>query len=115
MYEDLNPEEVSVFRKIAEASKSRIVGADDSIKRKYWEDVRSRIRLEASEFRKVQLKINDSLDKDQAKVAKKATSDFKTDVEKLDLAAYQKDQDKAYRAYNAVVKDIDNWFSAVGL
>lgn len=114
MYEELNPEEVSIYKKIAEGSKVRILGADESIKNKYWEDVRSRIRLEAYEFRKVQLKVNSALSKDDADAALKATKAFKSDVENLDQAAYQKNQEKAYKAYNAVVKDIDNWFSAVG-
>lgn len=114
MYEELNPEEVAIYKKIAEGSKLRIVGADESIKNKYWEDVRSRVRLEAYEFRKIQMKVNSALNKDQADPALKATKDFKKDVETLDQAAYQKNQDKAYKAYNAVVKDIENWFSAVG-
>lgn len=114
LYEDLNPEELAIYKKIAEGSKNRIVGADDSIKNKYWEDVRSRVRLEAYEFRKVQLRVNSALDKGQADAALKATKAFKTDLEKLDQAAYQKNQDQAFKAYNAVVKDIDNWFSAVG-
>lgn len=114
LYEDLNPEELSIYKRIAEGSKARIVGADQSIKNKYWEDVRSRIRLEAYEFRKVQLRLNSALSKDQAQPALKTSSAFKADIEKLDQAAYQKNQEKAYKAYSAVVKDIDNWFSAVG-
>lgn len=116
LYTEFNEDELAVFKRIAEESKERIAGAGDAIKAKQWEDIRSRCRLEAYEFRKVQKKINESItEKSLQEKAVKASAAIKADIEQLDQACVQKNQDLSFKKYNALVKDIDAWVSLVGL
>lgn len=116
LYTQFNPDELAVFKRIAEESKVRIVGASDAIKAKQWEDIRSRCRLEAYEFRYVQKRINESIsDKALQSKAIKASAAIKADIEQLDQACVQKNQDLSFKKYNALVKDIDAWVNVVGL
>lgn len=114
LYSKFNADELAVFKRISTESKDRIVGAADSIKAKSWEDVRSRMRLEATELRYVQQKINASLGDDGVE-AVQASNRLKLDLEKMDQACVQKNQDKTYKHYNAVLKDLDAWATAAGI
>lgn len=116
IYKRFGEDELAVFKRIVSDSKNRLEGASDSIKQKSWEDVRSRIRLEASDLRKTQITINDAIDDpSQAAKATKAYKTFKNDIERLDAAAIQKNQDRAYKAYNASLKSLSTWQDTVGL
>lgn len=116
LYKEFNNDELEVLRRIVNNSKDRIAGAEDSIKTKSWEDIRSRVRLEAGELRKVQNKINDGLSASDDQVrAKKAARAVKIDLEQLDQACVQKNQDAAYKKYNSVLRNIDAWKDTVGI
>lgn len=116
LYKEFNDSELGTFKRIINESKDRISGAQDSIKAKSWEDIRSRVRLEAGELRKVQTKLNDGLSASDDQVrAKKAARAVKIDLEELDQACVQKNQEVAYKKYNAVLKDIDAWMETVGI
>lgn len=115
IYKKFNDDEVAVFKRIVSDSKNRLEGASDSIKLKSWEDVRSRIRLEASDLRKTQISVMGGIeDPSQAAKATKAYETFKNDIERLDAAAIQKNQDRAYKAYNASLKSLSAWQDSVG-
>ncbi|KAI0563197.1 Oxygen-evolving enhancer protein [Gracilaria domingensis] len=113
-YKPFGDEEVAVFKRIVDDSKERLVGSVGSIKEKNWEDIRSQIRLQ-SDLRKTQLTINANMpDKKSGDQAKKAYLAFKTDIEKLDQACVQKDQARAYKAYNAALKSLAAWQDTTG-
>lgn len=115
VYKSFNDDEVALYKRIVEESNDRLEGALDSIKIKSWEDIRSRIRLEAYNLRKTQLKVNANIDDaKQSSAAEKAYKVFKTDLENLDQAAVAKNQDKAYKAYNASLKSLAAWKTTVG-
>lgn len=114
-YKQFNDDEVAVFKRIVSESYDRLEGALPSIKIKSWEDIRSRIRLEASDLRKTQLTVNANIeDSKKSATAAKAYQTFKQDIERLDAAAVEKNQDKAYKAYNASLKSLAAWKSIVG-
>lgn len=115
LYKTFSDDEVAVFKRIINDSRDRLEGAADSIKIKYWEDIRGRIRLEASDLRRTQITVNANIDdKKQAADAQKAYKIFKTDLEALDAACIQKNQGKAYKAYNASLKSLKDWQNVVG-
>lgn len=114
-YKEFQPDEVAVFKRIVAESKERLEGAADSIKAKSWEDIRSRIRLEASDLRKTQLTVNANIeDSKQSAAATKAYKVFKKDLEDLDYAAVTKNQDKARKYYNAALKSLSAWEASAG-
>lgn len=114
-YKSFNEDEITLYKRIVDDSKARLEGAIDSIKSKSWEDVRSSIRLEASDLRKTQLTVNANIEDDkESKKATKAYLVFKNDLENLDQAAVQKNQDRAYKAYNAALKSLGAWQEVAG-
>lgn len=115
LYSTLGDDEVAVFKRIIAQSKERLELAAPSIKAKSWEDIRSRIRLEASDLRKTQLTVNASIeDAAQNKKAENAYKTFKKDLESLDQACIQKNQDRAYKGYNASLKSLSAWEDITG-
>lgn len=115
LYSEFGDDELAVFKRIVNQSEERIVDATESIKAKSWEDIRSRCRLEAYDLRKVILRVNGAIsDKAQADKAQKIANSIKQDIEQLDQACVAKNQDLAYKKYNATVKDIAEWKSFVG-
>lgn len=115
LYNGFSDEEIALFKRIVNDSKERLVGAEDSIKAKSWEDIRSRIRLEATELRKVVNNITDNLDDKQTKAA--ATKDskaLKLAFEQLDQACVQKDQTAAKKYYSIAIKNLSAWQDDVG-
>lgn len=114
-YRSFNDDEVANYKRIINESKNRLEGASDSIKAKSWEDIRSRIRLEAQDLRKAQLTVNSNIsDKKLQAAAAKAYQLFKEDLERLDQACVQKNQDKAYKSYNSSLKSLEAWQLAAG-
>lgn len=114
-YRSFNDDEITIYKRIINDSKDRLEGAYDSIKAKSWEDIRSRIRLEASDLRKAQLTVNSNIsDKKLQAAAAKAYQLFKEDLERLDQACVQKNQDKAYKSYNSSLKSLTAWQLAAG-
>lgn len=115
LYKTFGPDEVAVFERIVRESKDRLESASGAIKIKSWDDVRSKIRLEAADLRKTQITIMSNLqDPDQVATAQKAYKTFKQDIEALDAACVQKNQNRAYKAYNASLKSLTAWQSAAG-
>lgn len=115
LYSEFSDDELAVFKRIVNQSQERIVDATDSIKARSWEDIRSRCRLEAYDLRKIILRVNDAIaDQTTAAKAKKIAKSIKDDIEQLDQACVAKNQDLAYKKYNATVKDIAEWKEFVG-
>lgn len=115
IYKTFNDDEITLYKRIITDSKDRLAGAIDSIKGKSWEDVRSRIRLEAYDLRKTQLTVNANIDdKKTSDAATKAYKAFKNDLENLDQAAVEKNPDKAFKFYNASLKSLSAWQDTVG-
>lgn len=116
LYSELGDEEVAIYKRIVKDSTARIEGTNDAIKTKSWQDIRARIRLEASELRTVQSIINDAIDdKATNKAAQKALGRFKVSLEGFDQACIEKNQNDAYKKYNATMKDLAAWQEVVGL
>lgn len=114
IYKSFNDDEIAVFKRIFEESKERIEGASESIKIKSWEDIRSRLRL-GYDLRKIQIQVNANIENEkQSAAATKAYKAFKQELENLDQACIQKNQDKAYKAYNASLKTLATWQSTAG-
>lgn len=114
-YSKFGDSELAVFKNIIDQSEQRVAGAGDSIKLKSWEDIRSSIRLEASGLRETIRKVNSSIDDPKvAKAADKAYASLKQNMENLDQACIQKNQDKAFKSYNALLKDISSWKTVAG-
>ncbi|PXF43342.1 hypothetical protein BWQ96_06905 [Gracilariopsis chorda] len=113
-YKPFLEDEVAVFQRIIDDAKDRLIGSSASIKDKNWEDIRSQIRLQY-DLRRTQITINGNMpDKKTTEKATKAYQAFKTDIENLDQACIQKDQSKAYKAYNAALKSFANWQATTG-
>lgn len=114
-YTGFNDDEIATYKRIVNESKDRLEGASDSIKAKSWEDIRGRIRLEAQDLRKTQLTVNSNIrDKKVQAAAAKAYQLFKEDIERLDMACVQKNQEKAYKSYNSSLKSLQAWQTAAG-
>lgn len=113
-YKENGEAEIAVFRRIISESKTRLEGAVPSLKAKYWEDIRSTLRLEMTGLRPTVLKINSTLDDTTSKKATKAYLVLKNDLENLDQACIQKNQNKAFKAYNASLKSFSAWQDVVG-
>lgn len=114
IYKEFGDDEVAVFKRIVADAKDRLQGTTNSIKIKSWEDIRSQLRLQ-TDLRKTQLRINDGIsDPKQAEKAAKAYQVFKNDIEKLDAACVQKNQDRAYKAQKASVASLAAWEDTVG-
>lgn len=115
LYSQYSDSEIAVFKRIVLESKDRIVSCNEPLKTKSWQDVRARIRLEASDLRATQVKVNDSLtDKDTKAAAIKAVNVFKLSLNKMDMACVEKNQSDAFKGYNAAIKDLSAWQDIVG-
>lgn len=115
LYSRFRDDEIAVFKRIFSESKERIEGASETVKNKSWMDARSRIRLEASDLRKVQNSVNDSIeDKKTSEAAKKLTANIKLKLEQFDQACVDKSQDKAAKLLKLVTKDLASWEEVVG-
>lgn len=114
LYKAFGDAELDVFKRIVSDAKERLEGSADSIKIKSWEDIRSQLRLQ-TDLRKTQISVNNGIsDPKQAAKAVKAYQTFKTDIERLDAACVQKNQDQAYKAHKASVASLAAWQNTVG-
>lgn len=114
LYKTFGDAEVDVFKRIVSDSKDRLEGSIDSIKIKSWDDIRGQLRTQ-SDLRRTQITVNGSIsDPKQAAKAVKAYQNFKTDIERLDAACVQKNQDQAYKAHRASVASLSAWQDTVG-
>ena len=115
LYKPYSKDELEVYTRIIQESKDRLDGAEYAIRDKSWEDVRSRIRLEMSDLRKVQMNLNQNLqDTKERSNAEKMYQKFKQDIEALDYAASTKDQSRAYKAWNSASQNLKQWRKLVG-
>lgn len=113
-YAEYNDDEIMRFKRIVNESKDRIIAASGSVKSKSWDDLKSCVRLEAYEVRRIQRQVDASLDGDKKKAATKASQAFKVSLEEFDQAVSQKSPAKTAKAYDATIKTLSAWQKVVG-
>lgn len=114
IYKRFGDDEIAVFKRIVTDARDRLDGSVASIKIKSWEDVRGQLRLQ-TDLRRTQVIVNGGIDDPkQAAKAAKAYQTFKNDIERLDAACIQKNQDQAYKAHKASLASLAAWQDTVG-
>lgn len=103
-------EQIQRYATDVDELRDRILELPTLIQQEKWVDVKSLIHGPLGELRASMARLTRSLDPKAQKTAQKAAKDVFEHLVAIDEAATARSTTKAFRDYNAVLKDLDTFF-----